>query len=1171
MDKKTLQNILGKEFSLTEWVEVLRSVFGATNIFVQSKKILLKSTDKATEAYELGNFTTTDERIIGLYRVVLTPKVWLERNKVSLRELLRSVYKYDVDGAIIVFDQNDKWRLSFVSEIKALDDEGNIIEYATEPKRYTYLLGKNEKVRTPVDRLNKLAGKKLSLEDIREAFSVEALNKEFYNMVAEHFYNLVGGTVREKGKKTKNYGEGVLKLPIPRQGNEKIYQEFAVRLIGRIVFAWFLKVKKSDKGISLLPEELLSSQAVKNNQGYYHNIMERLFFQTLNTPMDKRIDNLPNGCEHIPFLNGGLFEPDISDYYEISKPTGLSKYINTLKIPDDWFLDFFTELEKYNFTIDENSTVDIEISVDPEMLGRIFENLLAEIDPDSGETARKATGSFYTPREIVDYMSIESLTQYLHNKTNINTERIRPIFKLIEKEIDFSDDEKQKILEALDEVKVLDPACGSGAFPMGVLHKIVTALQKLDPDAKWWKKRQVDKQKNPVVKKMLKEKLDKSTVEYAQKIGIIQNSLYGVDIQPIAAEISKLRAFLTLIVDENINENKPNRGIEPLPNLEFKFVTANTLIKLPEDNGGNLFSNLQETEKLKELRDQYLQSYGEEKEKIKQEFLKLQNKIFQSQIGYGDAIDPNRRAYKLSTWNPFSHEITEWFDPEWMFGVKGFDVVIGNPPYIQLQKAYDDKRKYADLYKTQKHQTFERTGDIYALFYERGIDVLQEKGNLCYITSNKWMRANYGKSLRKFFSQYNPLILIDLGPGIFSTATVDTNILLIEKSKPQNISLKAINLTKKKKIDALTDNDFILLNNLTQESWIILSPQEQKIKQRIEAVGTPLKDWDINIYRGVLTGYNKAFIIDGKTKDELIAKDPKSAEIIKPILRGRDIKRYKAEFADLWLIATFPALNLNIDDYPAIKEYLEQFLPKIKQTGETFIDSDGKKQKTRKKTGNKWFETQDQIAYYKEFEKEKIVYQEIVRNSEFYLDNNIFFPEATTFIITGKDIKYLISNLNSKPVTYFFKTFYAGGGLGEKGFRYKKAFLINLPIPQIPESEQKPFEILVDYILLLKSKTKKINEFVDNEHIAQVFEEVIDAMVMELYFEEEFHAKDLYFIRYVERDFKPIEHLESEEEKAKVINEAYQKLRQKDNEIRNNLKLMDLKLPDIVGPIKRVR
>ena len=199
------------------------------------------------------------------------------------------------------------------------------------------------------------------------------------------------------------------------------------------------------------------------------------------------------------------------------------------------------------------------------------------------------------------------------------------------------------------------------------------------------------------------------------------------------------------------------------------------------------------------------------------------------------------------------------------------------------------------------------------------------------------------------------------------------------------------------------------------------------------------------------------------------------------------------------------------------------------------------------------------------------MYQEIVRNSEFYLDNNIFFPEATTFIITGKDIKYLISNLNSKPVTYFFKTFYAGGGLGEKGFRYKKAFLINLPIPQIPESEQKPFEILVDYILLLKSKTKKINEFVDNEHIAQVFEEVIDAMVMELYFEEEFHAKDLYFIRYVERDFKPIEHLESEEEKAKVINEAYQKLRQKDNEIRNNLKLMDLKLPDIVGPIKRVR
>ena len=236
--------------------------------------------------------------------------------------------------------------------------------------------------------------------------------------------------------------------------------------------------------------------------------------------------------------------------------------------------------------------------------------------------ARKATGSFYTPREIVDYMATESLVQYLHNKTNIKHDKLRPIFKMLEaKDPEFTPAEKNDTLDALDKVKILDPACGSGAFPMGVLQKIVQALQKLDPEAEWWKQRQVDRINNALVKKQLREKLESSGVEYARKIGIIQNSLYGVDIQPVAAEISKLRCFLTLIVDEHIDENKPNRGIEPLPNLEFKFVTADTLIKLPEENEtGGLFSPIGDLEKLKVIRQDYLQSYGVAKEKLKQNF-----------------------------------------------------------------------------------------------------------------------------------------------------------------------------------------------------------------------------------------------------------------------------------------------------------------------------------------------------------------------------------------------------------------------------------------------------------------------------------------------------------------------------------------------------------------------
>jgi hypothetical protein len=345
MDKTSLHKIFGKAFEDSAWLEVLKSVFGAKlGLLAQPKPILLKNNDKANAAFELGSFTTTDDRIIGLYKIELKPEVWLERNKVGLRELLRNVYQYDVDGAIMVFVQQEKWRLSFVSEIKVLNDEGEIVEQATEPKRYTYLLGEDEKVRTPSDRLSKLSGKSLALQDILNAFSVEALNEEFYKIIQAFFYELVGGKVG-KGKKVNDYGKGILQLPSVPKESRQIYQEFAVRLIGRTVFCWFLKMKKSDQQEPLLPENLLSSKAAKSNPNYYHSILERLFFQTLNTPMEQRVDNLPEGAEQIPFLNGGLFEPSNQDYYKPNKFSGLNENLNTLKIDDQWFVQFFEELE----------------------------------------------------------------------------------------------------------------------------------------------------------------------------------------------------------------------------------------------------------------------------------------------------------------------------------------------------------------------------------------------------------------------------------------------------------------------------------------------------------------------------------------------------------------------------------------------------------------------------------------------------------------------------------------------------------------------------------------------------------------------------------------------------------------------------------------------------------
>jgi len=1123
MDKTVLHKIFSRAFDDAKWLEVLQSVFGAKHgLLAQPKDITanLKGnyTGKAKAAYELGSFTTSDDRIIGLYKIEVNPDVWLERNKVGLRELLRDVYKYDVDGAIIVFVQDQKWRLSFVSEIKMLNDEGEVIEQATEPKRYTYLLGEGEKVRTPSERLAALSNKTLPIQDILNAFSVEALNEEFYKIIQAFFYELVGGKVG-KGRKQTDYEEGILQLPGVPKDNRQVYQEFAVRLIGRSVFCWFLKMKKSDAGEPLLPESLLASKAVKSHPNYYHSILERVFFQTLNTPMDQRVDNLPEGAEQIPFLNGGLFEPGTDDYYKPNRLTGLSEHLNTLQIPDAWFQAFFEELEKYNFTIDENSVIDIEVSVDPEMLGRIFENLLAEIDPDSGETARKATGSFYTPREIVDFMATESLVQYLHNKTKIEHDRLRPIFKMLEaKDPELTPAEQNSILDALDKVKILDPACGSGAFPMGVLQKIVQALQKLDPEAEWWKQRQVDRISNTIVKKQLREKLESSGVEYARKIGIIQNSLYGVDIQPVAAEISKLRCFLTLIVDEHIDENKPNRGIEPLPNSEFKFVTGDTLMKLPKETDfEGLFNANDDLEQLDRIRQDYLQSYGEEKEKLKETFKAIQDKTAKEQLRHG-AADVNSRAWLISTWKPFGHEKSDWFDSKWMFGVEKFDVVIANPPYVQLQK---EKGKLAKKYTNQGFKTFFRTGDLYILFLEKGINLLNDTGVLSFINPNTWLQSFSFGPARKFLTRNIYWTEILITDKVFD-ATVDTHCLIFSKKVNSN---PRVTVHKKSgrniflshtisPSDIPTDGSLINIELLPEQALLFKKIQENKLT---------LGDYYL-VYNGV------------KPFEKGKGKPPQTAEILRakpfvmkgerpdetwsPLLRGSSIHRYKNFWSRDYWIQYGPWLAAPRD--PKIFQAKEKVI--VRQTGDSLIST--------------------------------------------FVGDNVICRNNLHIIIPTKDhpVKPLLALLNSKTLNFYYSIL--NSEQGEALAEVKKRHLEILPIPN--PNKLNCLSRLVDQTLICYSIEKTINLYVTNSHIAQLFQEVIDAMVMELYFKDDFEKAGIAFIKYAERDFESIEG-KPEAEQMEIIHRAYQKLREKDNEIRNNLKLMDIKLADIVMPIKSAK
>ncbi len=468
---------------------------------------------------------------------------------------------------------------------------------------------------------------------------------------------------------------------------------------------------------------------------------------------------------------------------------------------------------------------------------------------------------------------------------------------------------------------------------------------------------------------------------------------------------------------------------------------------------------------------------------------------------------PQDDAHKIAQWDPYDQNAkADWFDPEYMFGIAdGFDIVIGNPPYIQLQKNSGELRR---RYQDADFETFASTGDIYQLFYEKGCQLLiPQRGLLCYITSNSWLKAQYGKSTRRYLAEHHtPLRLLEMGKDIFENAIVDTNILIARNDKSNEIG-KAID------IDRLPNKNFPPVEDLWGElrpqgdnPWCALSATERSIMDKMKAVGTLLKEWDIAINYGIKTGYNTAFIIDNDTKERLVAEDPNSVDIIKPVLRGRDIKRYQAEWTKLWLIATFPSMRLDIDNYPAVKDWLRTFLPKLYQTGAP-ISNDEKQslmqrmislglnpkerdlKKCRKKTSHAWFELQDTCAYYAVFAEEKLVWIELVENGRFAYDDSGIYCEATSFMMTGDCTKYLCTLLNSKLIHWFLQKTAPTSGMGT--LRWKKTYVETIPIPKLSAREQYLFIELMEHILTANA--------IDPSADISAIEAEIDMRVYELY------------------------------------------------------------------------
>jgi hypothetical protein len=1001
----------------------------------------------------------------------------------------------------------------------------------------------------------------------RDVFNVQLLNRNFYKELSSWYF----WALRQ------------VKFPDDAEKNKEIRNSTSViRLITRLIFVWFLKEKR------LVPKILFNKKALDeylkyddiNSSTYYKAILQNLFFATLNTKMKKddpesrKFVNRQYGVqafyrhkkffkdkkkalklfEAIPFLNGGLFEnldKNIGKDNEIRIDCFSNRPVHEkkLKAPDCLFfgdkieIDLSKELgskkrkketvrglihilNSYKFTIDENTPIEEEIALDPELLGKVFENLLASYNPETQTTARKQTGSFYTPREIVNYMVDESLKASLSSLVskkidNATEDDIKTgldiLFEYTEKEHAFTDNEVSKIVEAISELKILDPACGSGAFPMGILHKLVFILNKIDGDNKKWR----ELQKQRAVKetesaynlgnkegrhqrlKEIEEAFDFNTSDYGRKLFLIENSIYGVDIQPIAVQIAKLRFFISLIVDQNTDEDKENLGILPLPNLETKFVAANTLIGI--DKKGQLELNFQNPEidkkekELAKVRERHFSARTPKtKEKYREKDESLRNEIASLLEKDGFASDVTK---KLANWNPYDQNASaDFFDTEWMFGLKsGFDIVIGNPPYIRQESI----RNLKPLLKRAGYEVYNSTSDIYTYFYEKSYQILKPKGFSTFITSNKWMRAKYGENLREFFKNKTTLLnMINFGGYKVFEATVDTNILIFKKETPTSDHiLNAVNIetdfTNDIELDVYSKKHHlsIVQKEIDSKCFSFADDAIMRLKAKIEAKGTLLKDWDVKIYRGILTGFNKAFIIDTATKERLIRKDSKSAEIIKPILRGRDIGRYYYEWAGLWIIA-IPSGWTNQNKgkekpelffknyFPAIYDYLKGIGNKVKN-GE--IKAKGKGLYKRDDQGNYWWELRD-CDYYPEFKNEKIVYSDIGKRLSFVYEPSGKFLNNTGYFINNGN-KYLLAFLNSRVTDFYYRQI--SSQLGNAALRAFTIYIEQFPIPNIPEAEQKPFITLVDQILSLKKS--------DPQADTSALEAKIDRMVYKLY------------------------------------------------------------------------
>ena len=1093
------KEVIEAKYNREAWQQLLHDIFLNKVQFYNSTSEVKVNSRLAKSALYIGRISLSDGESLGIYEVELADKVDIERNKRGIRDMLTKDWK-DMGHAgafMFCYRKNESvLRFSYVSETWGFNKKGDYEKLSTNTKRYTYLLGEGRGCRTAIEQFNALKDSKQSLSDVTAAFSVEALTKQFYKDLFDWYQWAVdpaSGVYFPNNTSTEDDDREDIETKI-------------IRMITRIMFVWFIKQKE------LVPNKIFDvdfldtilkdfdpeSKVVGN---YYNAILQNLFFATLNraiedeqgnkrrfaTNVKKDIKTLYRYPEmfkisedevikmfsDVPFLNGGLFEcldktKTIDGVEQAYNYDGFSRndkkfadgrYRNRAVVPNILFFDeergLISILSRYNFTIEENSPEEQQVALDPELLGKVFENLLGAYNPETRETARNQSGSFYTPREIVNYMVDESLISYLGN-----TAFVRSLFSPEFSYDKTKADDYKNISDKLKAIKILDPACGSGAFPMGLLNRMIDILGHISPEEN----------------------------TYDLKLSIIENCIYGSDIQSIAAQITKLRFFISLICNCEKDASKPNFGIPTLPNLETKFVAANSLIAKKRQTCHSLFENpeIEPTKQaLTKIRHEHFAAKtANRKSTLRQKDKELREKLARLLAEDNDFAPAD--AKQLAEWNPYDQNaVADFFDPEWMFGVSdGFDIVIGNPPYLRIQELRKTNNELAD-YLSKMYKSATGSFDLYVTFVERGLKLVKPTGVIYYIMPVKWTNSSFGKGLRNlcYEKSFMSSIINFVAYQVFEASTY-TGIHCFKKAE----KLSYLELDRDMKdnhelhefLKSITANDFVDINIKNSDAWILTNKSVNKVLEKLNQCPYRLSDIFEKIFQGIATSKDDVYFlydchrvnskeVEGYSKylqRRIIIENG----LVKPLLKGEDVHRYMPLSTNRFVIFPYDLSTGKAELFT--ESQISSLFPK----GYGYLKECETELRGREKgrfNNDKWYMFgRGQGLNYGGIPK--LLAPEISLGGNFSYDKNgHFYSTTTVYGYIRKDnirITYetLLAIMNSRLCWWFLKN--TGTVLANGYFRYKPAYLFPFPIPKIEETEDRKIQKMVNQLLISEEK-----------------------------------------------------------------------------------------------------